>query len=93
MESKSDILLTQKEKEIVDSMHDYLKNHLKRKEPFICDIFIFRFLVARKWDIDKTKAMFDKLFEFRDKMIILYQDKYFKNIGIIIIKSFTRRDF
>lgn len=69
MERNESVVLTQKQKQIVERLKEHLKKTKSRTEPFICDHFIFRFLVARKWNENATQTMLDNYFIFRDRMI------------------------
>ena len=80
MIKKDSILLNPKEKEIVESIKKYLRTDLKRTEPFICDVFINRYLIARDWNIAKAKLMLSNYFKYRDEMMAL-MPMYRERIG------------
>jgi hypothetical protein len=54
---------------LIRKVKNYLQVKRKRREPFICDFFAYRFLKARKWKLNDTKIMLDNYFTFRDRMV------------------------
>ena len=82
MDNFETIVLNKSQKATVDQIKGYLRNKLKRTEPFICDHFINRFLIARKWDEKKTIEMLTNYFTFRDSISKRF-DEYTHRKGTI----------
>jgi hypothetical protein len=93
MEKAESIVLDKKQKEILDNLKKYVREELKRNDQFICDFFIYRFLLSTSWDVEKAIEMLNNYFPFRDRMISLLQDYYNRkgmvNLKIIMTKGLS----
>lgn len=69
MEKISSTILTVSQKESIEKLKNHLKIKEGRTDPFICDHFIQRFLVAYRWDRKKTGKKLKKYFSFREEML------------------------
>jgi hypothetical protein len=61
------VVLTKPQKQLIENLKDYMRNTLKRTEPFICDHYAHRFLRNYQWDEKVCREIVKECFEFRDR--------------------------
>ena len=83
MDNYESIVLSLDQKKTIEEIKIFIKEELKRDDPFICDHFLLRFLTVRRWDVPKTIEMLKKYFPFRDKMLNMLED-YYTRKGFLI---------
>ena len=78
----SNFQLSKREKGIVEEIKKHLTVTQNRKEAFISDYFVLRFLRARQWNPVTAIKMIQNYFDFRDKMTAkmgIFREKSSKN--------------